>query len=144
MAPIRKRRTADASGDVEKTEKVQSESEVQPDSYESAESASGETEEKIPDEAPAEDDGGKSRPVRTVKTRRRAVIKVDKAAEEEANEDYDYKLSVIDDLVGSGTLTVGELAETIKTQQFELTQLKKENILLKSKLVQAAAQGFKV
>ena len=65
-------------------------------------------------------------------------------AEEEANEDYDYKLSVIDDLVGSGTLTVGELAETIKTQQFELTQLKKENILLKSKLVQAAAQGFKV
>ncbi|WP_277056926.1 transcription termination factor Rho [Treponema socranskii] len=86
MAPIRKRRTADASGDVEKTEKVQSESEAQPDSYESAESASGETEEKIPDEAPAEDDGGKSRPVRTVKTRRRAVIKVDKAAEEEANE----------------------------------------------------------
>ena len=62
-------------------------------------------------------------------------------AEEEANEDYDYKLSVIDDLVGSGTLTVGELAETIKTQQFELTQLKKENILLKSKLVQAAACG---
>ena len=86
MAPIRKRRTADASGDVEKTEKVQSESEAQPDSYESAESASGETEEKIPDEAPAEDDGGKSRPVRTVKTRRRAVIKVDKAAEEEASE----------------------------------------------------------
>ena len=86
MALIRKRRTADASGDVEKTEKVQSESEAQPDSYESAESASGETEEKIPDEAPAEDDGGKSRPVRTVKTRRRAVIKVDKAAEEEANE----------------------------------------------------------
>ena len=86
MAPIRKRRTADASGDVEKTEKVQSESEAQPDSYESAESASGETEEKIPDEAPAEDDGGKSRPVRTVKTRRRAVIKVDKAAEEKANE----------------------------------------------------------
>ena len=86
MAPIRKRRTAGASGDVEKTEKVQSESEAQPDSYESAESASGETEEKIPDEAPAEDDGGKSRPVRTVKTRRRAVIKVDKAAEEEASE----------------------------------------------------------
>jgi len=54
MAPIRKRRTADASGDVEKTEKVQSESEAQPDSYESAESASGETEEKIPDEAPAD------------------------------------------------------------------------------------------
>ena len=87
MAPIRKRRTADASGDVEKTEKVQSESEAQPDSYESAEIASGETGEKIPDEAPAEDDGGKARPVRTVKTKRRTVIKVDKAAaEEEASE----------------------------------------------------------
>jgi flagellar biosynthesis protein FlhG len=66
------------------------------------------------------------------------------AATEEAADDYEYKLSAIDDLVGSGTLTVGELAETIKTQQYELTQLKKENILLKSKLVQAAQQGFKV
>lgn len=87
MAPIRKRRTAGASGDVEKTEKVQSESEAQPDSYASAEIASGEDGEKISDEAPAEDGGGKARPVRTVKTKRRAVIKVDKAAaEEEANE----------------------------------------------------------
>ncbi len=87
MAPIRKRRTAGASGDVEKTEKVQSESEAQPDSYASAEPASGEDGEKISDEAPAEDSGGKARPVRTVKTKRRAVIKVDKAAaEEEANE----------------------------------------------------------
>lgn len=65
-------------------------------------------------------------------------------AEEEATEDYDYKLSGIDDLVGSGTLSVGELAETIKTQQYEITQLKKENTLLKSKIVQAAAQGFKI
>mgnify|MGYP000900108728 FL=1 len=87
MAPIRKRRTAGASGDVEKTEKVQSESEAQPDSYASAEIASDEDGEKISDEAPAEDGGGKARPVRTVKTKRRAVIKVDKAAaEEEANE----------------------------------------------------------
>ncbi|MBQ9494357.1 MAG: P-loop NTPase [Treponema sp.] len=65
-------------------------------------------------------------------------------AEEEANDDYEYKLSGIDDLVGSGTLTIGELAETIKTQQFEITQLRKENLLLKSKLVQAAQQGFRV
>ena len=66
------------------------------------------------------------------------------AATEEAADDYEYKLSAIDDLVGSGTLTVGELAETIKTQQYELTQLKKENVFLKSKLVQAAQQGFKI
>ena len=32
----------------------------------------------------------------------------------------------------------------IKTIQYELTQVKKENLLLKSKLVKAANQGFKV
>ena len=65
-------------------------------------------------------------------------------AEEEAMIDYDFKLSGIDDLVSGGSLTIGELAEMIKTQQYELTQLKKENMLLKSKLVKAAEQGFKV
>ncbi|MBR7064562.1 MAG: MinD/ParA family protein, partial [Treponema sp.] len=65
-------------------------------------------------------------------------------AEEEAGEDFDYKLSGIDDLVGSGTLTIGELAETIRTQSYEISQLRKENLLLKSKLVQAANQGFKL
>ena len=65
-------------------------------------------------------------------------------AEEEANSDYDFKLSGIDDLVAGGTLSIGELAEMIKTQQYELVQLKKENNLLKSKLVKAAQQGFKV
>ena len=65
-------------------------------------------------------------------------------AEEDANNDYDFKLSGIDDLVQGGSLTTGELAEMIKTQQFELIQLKKENQLLKSKLIKAAAQGFKL
>jgi flagellar biosynthesis protein FlhG len=64
--------------------------------------------------------------------------------EEEANEDYYLKMSGLEDLVGSGTLSMGELAEMIKTQQYELTQLKKENTLLKSKLVKAARQGFKI
>ncbi|WP_147615377.1 nucleotide-binding protein [Treponema pectinovorum] len=63
---------------------------------------------------------------------------------EEANDDYSQKLSYIEDLVGTGALSMGELAETIKTQQYEITQLKKENLLLKSKLVKAASQGFKV
>ena len=65
-------------------------------------------------------------------------------AEEDAQDDYAMKLSGIDDLVGSGQLSNGELIEMIKTQAYELTQLRKENVLLKSKIVRAAKQGFKV
>ncbi len=65
-------------------------------------------------------------------------------ASEEASDDYTAKMSYIEELVGSGALSVSELGEMIKTQQYELTQLKNENILLKSKLVRAAKQGFKV
>jgi flagellar biosynthesis protein FlhG len=67
-----------------------------------------------------------------------------KDVEEEANDDYLFKLSGIDDLVAGGTLTIPELAEMIKTQNYEIAQLKKENQLLKSKLVKAASQGFRV
>lgn len=63
---------------------------------------------------------------------------------EEASEDYEAKMAGIQDLLGSGALSTGELIETIKTQAYELTQLKKENTLLKSKLVKAAGQGFKI
>ena len=50
----------------------------------------------------------------------------------------------IQDLLGCGALTTGELIETIKTQQYELTQVRKENTMLKSKLVKAVQQGFKI
>ena len=63
---------------------------------------------------------------------------------EEAGDDYSQKLSFVEDLLGTGTFTVGELAETIKTQQYEINQLKSENLLLKSKLVKAAKQGFTI
>lgn len=66
------------------------------------------------------------------------------AAEEEANEDFAFRMSSINDLLGSNTLTKGELTEMIRTQQYELTQIKKENLLLKSKLIKAAKLGFKV
>lgn len=66
------------------------------------------------------------------------------AVEEEADADYSYKLSGIDDLVSGGSLSMGEMAEMIKTQNYELTQLKKENNLLKSKLIKAASQGFQL
>lgn len=65
-------------------------------------------------------------------------------AAEEASEDYTTKMSYVEDLVGTGALSVSELGEMIKQQQFEMTQLKNENLLLKSKLVKAAQQGFKV
>ena len=65
-------------------------------------------------------------------------------AEEDAAEDYNLKLSGIDDIVSSGTLSMGELAEMIKTQQYEINQLKKDNNLLKSKLVKASEQGFRI
>lgn len=65
-------------------------------------------------------------------------------AEEDAAEDYNLKLSGIDDLVSSGSLSIGELAEMIKTQQYEINQLRKENNLLKSKLVKASEQGIRI
>ena len=65
-------------------------------------------------------------------------------ASEEAAEDFELKLSGIQDLLGSGALTTGELIETIKMQNYDLTQVRKENNLLKSKLVKAVQQGFKI
>lgn len=65
-------------------------------------------------------------------------------ASEEAAEDFELKLSGIQDLLGSGALTTGELIETIKMQNYELMQVRKENNLLKSKLVKAVQQGFKI
>ncbi len=65
-------------------------------------------------------------------------------ASEEAVDDYTAKMSYIEDLVGSGTLTMGELAETLKQQQYEITSLKNENTLLKKKLLDASKQGFRV
>ena len=65
-------------------------------------------------------------------------------AEEEAVDDYNFKISGLDDLVSGGSLSVVDLVEMIKTQQYDINQLKKENNLLKSKIVRAAAQGFKI
>ncbi len=65
-------------------------------------------------------------------------------AAEEAGDDFNQKMSYVEDLVGTGALTMGELAEAIKQQQFELTALRNENNMLKKKLVEAARQGFRV
>ena len=65
-------------------------------------------------------------------------------AAEEAGDDYSAKMAYVEELVGTGALTTGELAETIKTQQFEITSLRNENTMLKKKLLDASKQGFKI
>ena len=65
-------------------------------------------------------------------------------ASEEASDDYVAKLNIVEDLLGSGALSTSELSEMLKQQQYEMAQLRNENLMLKSKLVKAAQQGFKV
>jgi flagellar biosynthesis protein FlhG len=65
-------------------------------------------------------------------------------AQMEAEVDFGVKLDHLSDLLQSGALSMGDLIETVKSQQFEINQLKKENNLLKSKLVKAINQGYKI
>lgn len=60
----------------------------------------------------------------------------------EAAADFENKMDYVEDLLHTGALTTGDLVETIKTQQYEINQLKRENALFKSKLVKAMEAGF--
>ncbi|NBB90338.1 MAG: P-loop NTPase [Spirochaetes bacterium] len=75
-----------------------------------------------------------------------AVDAIDETYEEadmEASADFDTKQSYVEELLHSGTLTTGDLIETIKNQQLEIRHLRKENMLYKSKLVKAIQQGYR-
>ena len=61
----------------------------------------------------------------------------------EAEVDFDYKMEYVEDLLHSGALSQGDLVETVKSQQLEISKLKKENNFLKLKLSKAIAKGFK-
>ena len=61
----------------------------------------------------------------------------------EAETDYDSKMDYIEDLLHSGDLNEGDLIETVKSQQLEISKLRKENNFIKMKLTKAFAQGFK-
>jgi flagellar biosynthesis protein FlhG len=61
----------------------------------------------------------------------------------EAEIDFDSKMEYVEDLLHSGVLTQGDLIETVKSQQFEISKLKKENNFIKLKLSSAISQGFK-
>ena len=64
-------------------------------------------------------------------------------AELEASADFENKMDYVEDLLHTGALTTGDLVETVKYQQYEINQLKKENALFKSKLMKAMEAGFK-
>ena len=66
------------------------------------------------------------------------------SAEMEAAIDFESKMNYVEELIGSGALSMGDLAETIKSQQYEMSVLRKENLLLKNKITQALQQGFKI
>jgi len=65
-------------------------------------------------------------------------------AEMEAEIDFDTKMEYIEDLLHSGAMSQGDIIETVKSQQFEISKLKKENNFIKLKLTKAIQQGFKV
>ncbi len=66
------------------------------------------------------------------------------AATEEAESDFMSKMQYMEDLLGTGALTMSDLAEALKSLQYENTQLRKENTLLRTKLVKAHSQGYQI
>lgn len=60
----------------------------------------------------------------------------------EAETDFAAKMEYVEDLLKTGTLSTGDLVETIKSQQIEISHLRKQNALYKAKLVQAIQQGY--
>jgi flagellar biosynthesis protein FlhG len=62
----------------------------------------------------------------------------------EAEIDFDNKLEYVEDLLHSGALSQGDLIETVKSQQYEIAKLKKENNFIKLKLSRALQEGFKI
>jgi flagellar biosynthesis protein FlhG len=65
-------------------------------------------------------------------------------AEIEAETDFENRNDYVGELLHSGALSEGDLIETVKSQQIEISKLRKENNFMKLKLNQALRQGFKV
>jgi flagellar biosynthesis protein FlhG len=60
----------------------------------------------------------------------------------EAEIDFENKMDYIGELLHSGTLTQGDLIETVKSQQFEISKLRKEVNFIKKKLSKAIEMGY--
>ncbi len=65
-----------------------------------------------------------------------------RTAELEAEADFGAKVAYVEELLSSGALTQGDLVETVRSQQFEIDKLRRENQFLKYKLTKAMGQGF--
>jgi flagellar biosynthesis protein FlhG len=59
----------------------------------------------------------------------------------EAEEDYKAMRRDLEDLLASGTLSMADLVESVRTQQIELSTLRKENALLRARLARSAREG---
>lgn len=66
------------------------------------------------------------------------------SAELEAESDFRSKMGYIEDLIGSEALSMSDIAEMLKSQQYEISVLKKENALLKRKIKTALEQGYRI
>jgi flagellar biosynthesis protein FlhG len=65
-----------------------------------------------------------------------------RTAELEAETDFGAKVAYVEELLSSGALSTGDLVETVRSQQFEIDKLRRENQFLKFKLAKAIGQGF--
>ncbi|MGD0727444.1 MAG: P-loop NTPase [Spirochaetia bacterium] len=63
------------------------------------------------------------------------------AAESEAESDFQAMRRDLEDLLHSGALTTGDLVEAVRTQQLELATLRRENAILRARLLRAVREG---
>ena len=66
------------------------------------------------------------------------------AAGLEAETDFRSKMSYVEELIGSEVLTMNDIAEMLKSQQYEISVLKKENAIFKRKIKTAIEQGYRI
>jgi flagellar biosynthesis protein FlhG len=62
-------------------------------------------------------------------------------AEAEAEEDFNAMRRDLEDLLNSGALSMADLVESVRTQQIELSTLRRENALLRAKLPRGSREG---
>jgi flagellar biosynthesis protein FlhG len=80
-------------------------------------------------------------PVEDAPWRERADEERDASPEAEAEEDFKGMQRDLEDLLRSGALSMADLVESVRTQQVELSTLRRENALLRTRLQQGARES---